>query len=59
MMENIEFGCRLLEDICEHLEIRANDPWPDKLWPAAHTAIMAMVAELREEKEYLIMGVLQ
>lgn len=34
-------------EIADHLDMRANDPWPDELWPAANTVLTGMAAELR------------
>lgn len=36
----------LLDDVVEFLRQRANDPWPDNLWPAANRVLMAIADEL-------------
>jgi hypothetical protein len=36
-----------LDGIAAHLEVRANDPWPDELWPAANVVLTQVARELR------------
>ncbi len=37
-----------LMDMADHLEMRANDPWPDELWPAANVVLTQIADELRQ-----------
>ena len=43
------YGRALIEEVCEHLEMRACDPWDDNLWPAANKVLTMVVAELRRK----------
>ena len=36
-------------EIIDYLELRANDPWPDELWPMAHDVLMEIANELRRD----------
>jgi len=37
----------IVEGFAEWLETRANDPWPDKHWPAANEILLQLALELR------------
>ena len=38
---------RTLSEVIGHLEVRANDPWPDECWPAAKTVLDSIAEEIR------------
>jgi len=38
----------VVDVICDHLEMRACDPWDDSLWPAANTVLRQVSQELRD-----------
>lgn len=38
-----------INELADFIEMRAADPWDDKLWPAANTVLMAIAGEIRRD----------
>ena len=50
----MKFSDCLFDTIISQIELRAGDPWPDELWPAANTVLTQIISELNGARKELI-----